>query len=93
MIEQEARRIEELIKKRRKNPKKEFHKRRHKQGRTDTGRLEEDVRTSEQGEKATQDLTHINQIKGKEGRILVEDYKIRERLKEYFSVLLNEENP
>ena len=44
-------------------------------------------------EKSTKNFTHIKQVKNKEGRVLVDDNEIKERWKEYFKTLLNEENP
>ena len=43
--------------------------------------------------RATKDLTHIKQIKDKNGRILTREDDINIRWKEYFENLLNEENP
>ena len=43
--------------------------------------------------RATKDLTHIKQIKDKNGRILTREHDIKIRWKEYFENLLNEENP
>ena len=44
-------------------------------------------------DKASKDLTHIRQIKDKNGRILSKEESIRARRKEYFEKLLNEKNP
>ena len=44
-------------------------------------------------DKASKDMTHIRQIKDKNGRILSKEESIRARWKEYFEKLLNEENP
>ena len=44
-------------------------------------------------DRATKDLTHIRQIRDRNGRILSKEESIRERWKEYFEKLLNEENP
>ena len=43
--------------------------------------------------RATKDLTHIKQIKDRNGRVLSKEECIRARWKEYFEKLLNEENP
>ena len=43
--------------------------------------------------RATKDLTHIKQIKDKNGGILTREDDIKIRWKEYFGNLLNEENP
>ncbi|XP_063863903.1 uncharacterized protein LOC135102551 [Scylla paramamosain] len=45
-----------------------------------------------QREKSTKDFTHIKQVKNKEGRVLIDNNEVRERWKEYFKALLNEEN-
>ena len=44
-------------------------------------------------EKSTKNFTHIKQVKNKEGRVPVDDSEIKDRWKEYFKTLLNEENP
>ena len=43
--------------------------------------------------RATKDLTHIKQIKDRNGRVLSREECIRARWKEHFEKLLNEENP
>ena len=43
--------------------------------------------------RATKDLTHIKQIRDKNGRVLSREECIRARWKEHFEKLLNEENP
>ena len=43
--------------------------------------------------KATKDLTHIIQIKDRNGKILTKEEEIKNRWREYFDKLLNEENP
>lgn len=42
--------------------------------------------------KATKDIQHIKQILDAEGRVLSKEEEVRERWKEYFSILLSEEN-
>ena len=44
-------------------------------------------------DKSSKDLTHIRQIKDKNGRVLSKEESIIARWKEYFEKLLNEENP
>ena len=44
-------------------------------------------------EKSTENFTRIKQVKNKERRVLVDDNEIKERWKEYFKTLYNEENP
>ncbi|XP_064099435.1 uncharacterized protein LOC135210473 [Macrobrachium nipponense] len=44
-------------------------------------------------DKSSKDLTHIKQIKDKNGRVLSKEESIIVRWKEYFEELLNEENP
>ena len=44
-------------------------------------------------DKATKDFTQIKQVKDEHGVVLRDQDKIRERWKEYFNTLLNEENP
>uniref|UniRef100_A0A8D9EVD2 Uncharacterized protein n=1 Tax=Cacopsylla melanoneura TaxID=428564 RepID=A0A8D9EVD2_9HEMI len=44
-------------------------------------------------DRATRDITYIKQIKSKEGVVLSDEEKIKERWREYFNTLLNEENP
>ena len=44
-------------------------------------------------DKSSKDLTHIRQIKDKNGRVLSKEESIIARWKEYFKKLLNEENP
>ena len=43
--------------------------------------------------KATKDLTHIKQIKDRNGKVLTKEEEIKSRWREYFENLLNEENP
>ena len=43
--------------------------------------------------KATKDFTHIKQIKDKNGKVLTRDEEIKNRWREYYNKLLNEENP
>ena len=50
-------------------------------------------RMAKRRDKATKDLTHIRQIKDKNGRVLSKEESMRSRWKEYFEKLLNEENP
>jgi len=44
-------------------------------------------------DKATNDITHIRQIKNGQGLVLTDEDRIKERWTEYFETLLNEENP
>ncbi|XP_066958119.1 uncharacterized protein [Macrobrachium rosenbergii] len=44
-------------------------------------------------DRATKDLTHIKQIKDRNGRVLSREECVRARWKEHFEKLLNEENP
>jgi len=43
-------------------------------------------------EKKTRDLGNVRCIKGEDGKVLVEETKIRERWQNYFSMLLNGES-
>ena len=50
-------------------------------------------RVAKDRNKKSQDMSHVKQIKDNQGKVLSEDGKIRDRWKEYFEKLLNEENP
>ena len=43
--------------------------------------------------KATKDISHVKQMKGGSGAVLRDEERVRERWKEYFEDLLNEEYP
>ena len=44
-------------------------------------------------DKASKDLTQIKRMKKEQGQVLTEKGKITKRWKQYFEMLLNEENP
>ncbi|KAL1454893.1 hypothetical protein WDU94_009023 [Cyamophila willieti] len=50
-------------------------------------------RLAKERNRATKDFTHIMQIKSKDGVVLKGEEDIKNRWKEYFNTLLNEENP
>ncbi|KAI5739350.1 hypothetical protein M8J77_018157 [Diaphorina citri] len=50
-------------------------------------------RLARERDKASKDFTHIKQIKNNEGVVLKGEEEIRHRWREYFTTLLNEENP
>jgi len=51
------------------------------------------LRMAKQRDKNSKDIYQTKLIKSEEGRVLVKDEKILKRWKEYFSELMNEENP
>ncbi|KAI5720850.1 hypothetical protein M8J77_012470 [Diaphorina citri] len=50
-------------------------------------------RIAKSREKAKKDFTHIKEVKDKDGKVLKSEKEIKERWKDYFNTLMNEENP
>lgn len=52
-----------------------------------------EYRIAKARDKASKDYTHIKQMKNEHGIVLSDHDQIKDRWKEYFANLLNEENP